>query len=108
MLGTAFSSSADTPHDQDALRGWEAADVRMAEGVQNRPVYLRQEQSERLADGFVVEVANERLQQHVEVSDEHGIIGDAGDVMVEDHQVVQRFKQVFRRLQLQKKRCPPA
>ena len=86
--------------DQRAHTGFPGADVGMREGVKDGAVHIDEEQAQRAHDGFVIKTGGEGLQQGIQIAQIHGIIGDAGYVVIENQQVVERFKQILGRIQL--------
>ena len=85
-----------------AQAGGLGANVGMAEGVQNGAVNGRHPQPQGLFHLVVGKVLNVGVQQHIQIADEDGIIGDAGDVVEHDHEVGEGFGKIPGRAQLQK------
>ena len=74
----------------------------MAEGVQNGAVNGCHPQPQGLFHLVVGKTLNVGVQQHIQIADEDGIIGDAGDVVEHNHQVRQGFGEIPGGAELQK------
>ena len=73
----------------------------MTERVQNGPVDHGQPQPQRLLDFLVTQIGDVWIQQHIQVTDIHRVIGDTGNVVIHDHQIVQCLCKIFCRAKLQ-------
>ena len=87
--------------DDPSRLGIPRSHVGMGEGIQNRAVYMDQEQTDHFLRQFFIHILYKRIQQFVQCSQIYREICHAGHMFVKNQKGIQRLKKILRRIQLQ-------
>ena len=88
--------------DDPSCLGISRSHIGMGKRIQNRAVYMDQEQADHLFRQFFIHILYKWIQKLIQRTQIYGEIRHAGNMLVKDQKGIQRLKKILWRIQLEK------